>query len=209
MKTNFTILLCLFVNTIFSQTLVSLDLNQLPDLSYNSIPNEVSIEKGETVTLGANLVVSGGTGTYDYYWLPSDLVSNSTIATPTTKPNETTTFYQTVTDGNGCRLFFSYKINVTDPSTIPVQEINSLSLKLNLTPNPASESVKVLVTGEPSDSKVYISIIDNSGKILQLKSLDSFSGSELIPFSFDIPQGIYSVIVECGNSKITEKLIIE
>ncbi len=56
-----------------------------------------------TVCFGADAVLQGQTGFAEYFWTPSTLLNNSTLAQPTViRPTENMPFYLDVKDANGC-----------------------------------------------------------------------------------------------------------
>ncbi|MBI2968985.1 MAG: PKD domain-containing protein [Bacteroidetes bacterium] len=59
--------------------------------------HDTTIIRGQSVQLG----ISGGIF-ISYNWSPSSLLNNSTIANPIANPQQTTTYYVTVIDSNGC-----------------------------------------------------------------------------------------------------------
>ncbi|MBK8808210.1 MAG: T9SS type A sorting domain-containing protein [Bacteroidales bacterium] len=210
MRTKIVFFLWVLVSAAFSQTQVNLAVKQLDDLSYSLKNSEVTIAKGESVVLASDLKINGGTGTYEYYWFPTNMVDNATLEKPTTKPDKTTSYYQTITDGNDCRLYLTYNVIVKDDGNgTSIPELRKETINLSLSPNPAQEKVTVTLKGEPTNAPIYISISDNTGKIVYLKSINSFSGSEKIPFSLDISQGVYLVTAQGSTMKITEQLFVE
>lgn len=66
----------------------------------------------QSATLSAS--VSGGTGAYTYKWSPASRVSDQYSLTTVATPTLTTNFTLTVTDANGCKENFSYRIYVVN-----------------------------------------------------------------------------------------------
>lgn len=69
----------------------------LGELSCNITSNPEQMCQGSSAMLIAT--VSGGTGSYDCSWTPSESLSDPTIMNPIATPNETTTYTLTVDDG--------------------------------------------------------------------------------------------------------------
>ncbi|MCD4730136.1 MAG: T9SS type A sorting domain-containing protein [Bacteroidales bacterium] len=81
-------------------------------LSVNASGTPTDICIGESSQL--NTFVMGGTGNYTYEWTPEDGLSDPTISNPVATPDETTTYYVVVNDGDA---------TVTDDVTINVHPI--------------------------------------------------------------------------------------
>ena len=77
-----------------------------------------SINPGESITIGGNPTVSGGTPPYTYSWQPTDTLDNPTGPNPTATPTATTTYTVTVTDAIGCPDTDEVKVSVvpTEPT---------------------------------------------------------------------------------------------
>lgn len=74
---------------------------------------DIDVCLGDTVVLSAN----GGSS---FAWNPSSGLSSATIANPRAFPTQTTIYYLTVTNQNGCRATDSMTITVHPPPPIPV-----------------------------------------------------------------------------------------
>lgn len=77
--------------------------------------DDLSIPSGTSIGLNANGVVTGWT----YSWEPSELLDNPSITNPIASPEETTMFYVTVLDENGCSSTDSVLIEVTPGIVFP------------------------------------------------------------------------------------------
>jgi gliding motility-associated-like protein len=77
--------------------------------------DDLSIPTGTSIGLNANGVVTGWT----YSWEPSELLDNSGITNPIATPEETTMFYVTVLDENGCSGIDSVLIEIAPGIVFP------------------------------------------------------------------------------------------
>ncbi|MCF8275354.1 MAG: gliding motility-associated C-terminal domain-containing protein [Flavobacteriales bacterium] len=77
--------------------------------------NDVQIPTGGSIGLNANGVVTGWT----YSWEPADFLDNPDITNPTASPDETTMFYVTVVDANGCSSTDSVLVEVLPGIVFP------------------------------------------------------------------------------------------
>ena len=77
--------------------------------------DDLTIPTGSSIGLNANGVVTGWT----YTWEPSELLDNPNITNPVASPEETTMFYVTVIDENGCSSTDSVLVEVTPGIEFP------------------------------------------------------------------------------------------
>ncbi len=101
--------------TVYAQTGACLDTGYV-DVTINNLPTvdagtDVTICFGDTIQLTA----TGATG---YTWTPADSISNTGIANPMVWPSDTTMYYVTGTDGNGCSAIDSVQVNVNPLPTV-------------------------------------------------------------------------------------------
>lgn len=76
---------------------------------------DVQIPTGGSIDLNANGAVTDWT----YTWMPEEFLDNPNITNPIASPEETTTFYVTVTDENGCSATDSILVEVTPGIEFP------------------------------------------------------------------------------------------
>jgi len=208
MRTSILLILCLLAAAVRSQTVANLDFVQLPKYGYTLSRSDTSIVEGQSLTLGKNLTVYGGTGSYVYSWIPSKLVENPSSAVTVATPVGSTIFYQKVTDGNGCVLNVSYNVTVTSKVNIPDQA-SAVDLTVAVSPNPVKNVASVSIKGQSANSKLYISVVDNLGKTIKKKTLNNFSGSQKIDIDLNVSEGIYNMVVEIDNQKVTTQFKVE
>ena len=82
-----------------------------PELIANAGEN-VTIDEGESTTVGGSPTASGGTPDYEYNWTPSTGLNNPNIANPVASPDVTTTYAVAVTDAIGCQNSDSVTVTV-------------------------------------------------------------------------------------------------
>ena len=89
-----------------AQRVVILPVNQLPVLSYEASAESraLTIIAGNSVTLGSDLKIWGGSGIYFYKWSPGKTLNDSTTINPVAKPDKNTTYILTITDLKGCSI---------------------------------------------------------------------------------------------------------
>lgn len=208
MRTCLVFLFYVIASASVAQTVLELGLTQVQQLSYTLSKTDLTVEKGSSILLGKNLKVHGGTGTYTYAWLPSRLVDNPAAATTLATPTTSTTFYQKITDGNGCEVTVAYNVVVTSPTGTGEHPFSD-ELSINTSPNPASDFVTVVVRGKRSESELRVSIVDNAGKLMERKTVPQFDGKSTVDFQLKLPAGVYSMVVEVDGLKTTKNLTIK
>jgi hypothetical protein len=118
---------------------------------------DVSIDAGQSVTLGGSPTASGGTAPYFYTWLPfggTTGLNVPVIANPSASPAETTTFMVQVKDDKFCTATASVTvtiINCTAPVNISVGNItgNSVDITWDSTATATSYTLKYKVKDDP------------------------------------------------------------
>ncbi|MDD2634227.1 MAG: PKD domain-containing protein [Bacteroidales bacterium] len=105
--------------TASSQTTVIINENPIVNLG-----DDIQICYSQSIQLGANLTISGGTPTYSYEWAPNDeQLSDHQVANPIATPLSTTLYTLTVSDLHSC--------SGTDEILITVDQIVDLSASYN------------------------------------------------------------------------------
>ena len=88
-------------------------------------------------------------------------------------------------------------------STVDEHEIDNT--KFTFSPNPASSQLSMMLTGT-KEQKYKIEIIDNLGRVIEVVLI---SPNKEAAFSIEhLPQGLYYLKLDLGNSLIIEKLIV-
>lgn len=141
-----------------STTNYSIVVNSLPIVNAGS---DSSINSGTTLQLGGNPTATG-LGPFIYQWTPGGNLNDSLISNPTASPNNTATYYVTITDGNGCLNSDSVTVIVNNIQGITTTE--SIST-ISLNPNPSSNTIVVNIKSETTD-KFEIKILNTSGQLL-------------------------------------------
>ena len=91
-------------------------------------------------------------------WTPSTSVSGANTLTPALYPVDTTTYYVTVTDANGCASIDSLVLNVGN-----CDGLNELTIQeISIYPNPTDNEINIVL----NDNNYSVSLIDALGKEL-------------------------------------------
>lgn len=213
MKISLTIvslLLLLFISTqSLAQTKVVLSVNQAPELGFDVISTDTTIVRGDSLTLGKDLTVFGGSGDYTFIWTPGSTLNDSTIMNPVATPEDTTTYNLTVLDNYGCSFSVDYKVSVRAfPVSVNERLEKTNSLFAKLFPNPNDGKFRVELTGKPQE-KIKLLIIDQMGRIIQQQELKNFLGNQTEIFELKLPDGVYTLLIITDSDRLQRQFIIQ
>ncbi|MFA7274885.1 MAG: T9SS type A sorting domain-containing protein [Crocinitomicaceae bacterium] len=97
----------------------------------------------------------------------------------------------------------------TSGSGAGIAEIDQIDATFQLYPNPASSNVNMTFNLK-QDSKVELSVLDLSGKVLANRAYGNMNGASTIQYnSSELAQGIYLVEVAINGEKMTRRLVIQ
>ena len=204
------ILICLLFPCVNqAQTVVTLNLNQPDEFGFETGKQDTTITKGESVVLGYDLIIYGGSGEYSFLWTPGKSLNDSTLMKPIASPEDTTLYQLLVTDVFGCSFTTSYKVYVQTSATF-VQPLNTQdhSLKFNLFPNPNAGEFTVQLNGEPSE-KIQFVVIDNFGRTLHEQTIINFQGEHTESLKINLPNGAYNLLIRSETVRIQHPFIIK
>lgn len=159
------------------------------------IASETSILQGESVTLNTTATaITESSPTFSYNWTSSPEGYTSTAVDPSVTPDETTTYYLTVTnDQSGCtdEIFVTVSVN-------PVSaELNSVESEISIYPNPNDGIFRISATDEFS-----YKVLTSTGSLI-------CSGRNKTEIDLShMSEGVYYVMLETESFVKTEKLII-
>lgn len=152
-----------------AQTFVNFTINQPPQLTADA-GNGISICPGAAAQL--NVQATGGENGYNYGWIPSDSVSDPTVANPVTSPATSQTYVVTVSDGNNCTA--SDSVTVTLINCLDLEEMNSSTAVF---PNPSQGQFQVSVQSAAGMKNVLIRVTSATGAVVYEKNWGEISGS--------------------------------
>ena len=206
MKLIFFLIFFLFPFFAFAQIEINLRVNQPPELGFIVNKQDTTIEKGSSVEIDAGLIVSGGSGNYLYKWSPVESLDNGTKKNPLATPAETTTYFLTVFDENGCSFSVDYTVNVTLGVAVEDLELNDFFTAI-LYPNPNLGEFKVKLSGSPAQ-KIEMFIYDNSSKIVHKQIIKNFPGDHTEIIQIKLVSGVYSLQINSEGKSISRQFII-
>ncbi len=187
-----------FIN---AQTVIDFKLTQPEELLVN-IGDDVTINEGETVDIGSENSISGGTPDYYYYWSPGDYMEDRDKKVAQVTPEETIKYVFHVTDARNCQSTDTLEVKVAQKTA--TEEAN-IAEGLSIYPNPAVRYFKVNKAG--TAESVTVKLLTVSGEVLFTETVE---GAQIADKEFALPegQGIYLVNIASGNINRTFQLIV-
>ncbi len=207
MKKLILISLLIFPQFLSAQKVITLEVNQPPEFGFSVSNQDTAIVNGNSIVLGTDLVVFGGSGDYQYNWSPAAKLNDSTIVNPIASPTDTTTYILTVTDNFGCSFSVNYLVNVRGPLVNVDLTSKTQNLEAVLFPNPNDGKFRVQLNGTPSD-KIKLAVFDNTGKVIKKQTIRNFTGDHIETFQLQLVSGIYILLIDSGKETLSRQFII-
>ena len=203
-----TFLILLLPVLLNAQTVIVLDVTQPPALSFESTSEDVTIFRGDSVKMGTEINIFGGSGDYSFNWSPAEFLDDSTVLTPIAFPQDATEYFLTVTDAEGCSFTTTFTVNVQENPT-GIQSTHSPDdfITAKLFPNPNNGRFKVELSGKYVGA-IELTIIDNTGRTVYQNQIGNFNRKHLETVDVKFPQGIYNLLVHSKNQKIQKQFVI-
>ena len=167
------------------------------------IPRAYYIQTGDDVTLGTTLQVNGN-DPFTYYWEDETGDWTSNDMNPTVSPEETTDYYLTVTDENGCGTTKLLTVVVRDPKQGEYEAF--AGVYLHLSPNPTEGLVNIYADFGKTVN-VEIDVINMMGvTVANLNVSEALYLEESIDMSL-MPAGVYMVRFNFDGEMLYRKVI--
>jgi hypothetical protein len=180
---------------------VYLRVNRGPVLT--GIPRAYYIQQGDEVTLADYLQVNGN-DPFTYHWEDETGEWTSDEMNPAVSPDETTDYYLTVTDENGCSTEKLVTVVVTDPKQGEYEAF--AGVYLHLSPNPTEDIVSIYADFG-REVNVEIDVINMMGiSVANLNLSQTSYLEESIDMSL-LPAGVYMVRFSFDGEILYRKVI--
>ena len=164
-----------------------------------------------TITIGDSTVLSASPSTgVTYSWTPSTGLDCTDCAAPTAKPGDTTTYYLTVKDSNGCVSTDSVTVFVIPKDTVNPIKCADIFIPDAFSPNGDGANDVLYVRGTPGCiSNFMISVYDRWGETV-FETNDITKGWDGISKNKDTGPAVYSyylraTLLNKKNEQITQK----
>ncbi|NJK85899.1 MAG: T9SS type A sorting domain-containing protein [Bacteroidales bacterium] len=144
---------------IFSQTSFKVEFTEPPELIV-SAGDDLTIEYGNSVQL--NAFAEGGVGEYTFSWDPEISIDNPLCENPIVRPNNSLSYYVTVTDVTGCSITDAVYINVLNGTGLG-SDYNGVTYQVY--PNPGDGKINLVFFIEELDIH-SVEIIDLAGNMV-------------------------------------------
>lgn len=143
----------------------------------------------------------------------TDMINWTDIATLNAAGNSTQTQTYQCSDNNVFGEINYYKLKIIDqdlsysysPMIAIKNEITNQSIALNIYPIPFENELNLNIIN-PKQYKVWIELVDITGKIIYINYLNTMEGNITIN-TIALPKGVYVVKLYCGENTIQKKII--
>jgi len=156
-----------------------------------------------SVVLGGQPTAAGGTEQYLYSWSPAENLDDPTSPNPVATLSESTKFFLTVTDANGCSVIDFVHVNVDF----------CLGIEDQLSQN------DILIYPNPTTGEITLSGLLSEGQNIQISLLNSLGAEVLSPqlqegsdsihldlLSHGLPKGLYFFRITTNNGVKIRKI---
>lgn len=201
MKSRLIILLLLFIFntlTVRAQTVIKIPFIQPERFIVQPKVVYKSMEGSESIEIGSDTEIIGGSGKYSFTWLKNGLTIGSG---PTLSITEKGEYMLTINDGVNCQASTSYLIDS------PISGINDLDrADFDIYPNPTGGKLTIQFSASQKLNRVEIYNIE--GKLLHSYPVDKTKMNELGIDASGLPAGQYLLVTHFELKKITKVLVI-
>jgi hypothetical protein len=199
------IAVCVFltVSSVNSQHVLSFHVSQDEPLQVN-LGEDLTVEPGESVFLGENISITGGTGDLVYSWSPSIFLDDNSLQNPVSTPERDVTYILTVIDDNNCMTSDTINIQYTTTSTVDT-EISGITIF----PNPLDgETMLQIGTGQMT-GEAYVRIFSGTGTMVHLGDLHFNKNYSADLYLHFLESGLYILEVTTVHHRTRKKLIVK
>jgi len=181
------------------------------DIQINSTqPSILIASAGDEPTIsGTDLVLGdfpssiGGTEPYTYLWQPEDNLSDPTNANPIFSGNSSITYTLLVTDNRGCSALDTIQILITG-----LDNLSKENQGLKAFPNPGSGKIRIIAPSNFNLKVTSIQVFDAKGSIVYSGNWSDSNSEYLLDVS-KLAKGQYTLLMNDGKLKVTNKMIIQ
>ncbi len=181
------------------ETIIKVPFSQPKKLMLDAGDNQV-LSDGQTITLGTDVSISGGTPSYMYTWKDS---RNNEFSTPTISVSEAGSYYLIVTDEKQCTATDSVIVNL-----FSAIENSESGTGFSIFPNPSAGIIYYRIA--KPESSVILEVISAEGRVVFKKEFETAPG-DLTGF-IDLTgygQGLYHVKMMRSGSSSVKSIIIQ
>lgn len=188
---------------LFGQSSLNFTVTQLPLLTADAGKDTVVL-KGDKIRLGGTIVASGGSGSYQFSWLPTAGLDSPFIARPFAIIDTTITYQLTVDDGQSCKKNSIVKLTV-NRVTATSNIFNESGISIY--PNPAKSFFFIISEKPILEKTITIDLYDLSGRKIYSEEI---KGNRRLNEEVRTPaksRGMYILKVSGGKNNLIRKII--
>jgi hypothetical protein len=187
-----------------SQTYIEVHTAQAPALIANA-GADISIDAGQSLTLGGTPAATGGTGSLTYYWSPSYYIDQLIVPNPLATPAGNVTYTLIVADERGCYATDEIVVTVIGGSGIAGHNADG---NFVIYPNPSSGAFTIEIPDNRADD-IQISVMTVTGQVVYNEILTGagITKKTCIDLS-SLPKGSYILIISSDLSEIFRHIIL-
>lgn len=183
----------------FAQTVIKVPFQQSTPFVVQPQVIYLSLDNNPSLTLGLDLEIYGGSGTYNFTWT----VNNSQVSTePTLAITEAGTYNLMVNDGKGCQSGTTYIVN--GGTSIDNSRTEN---KINIYPNPSNGIFFLDIPEGEILNKVEIYSMD--GRLQKSFAISLNNTKEVEINAESLSSGQYLIVSYLELKKITKVLIVK
>jgi PKD repeat protein len=162
----------------------------------------------DTLTTGNGQITfsNTSTGATSYSWDFGD-GTFSDDTNPIHNYDQTGFYSVTVTAINACgSVTFTMTVNVKVDAT-SVESLDQ-NLSFNVFPNPAIETITIVIQSKSNEKSMSLRLIDINGKVVRLEKLQLTNGqlNMILPID-DLEFGVYTLQLESGENVLSKKIV--
>ncbi len=190
---------CVNKSTTKTSTLIVAE-NVLVPLTVNATADPTNVHIGDSTHLG--VTVSGGSGSYTYFWTSNPAGFTSSLPDPWVIPEEDTFYFVEVSDG------FTLETDSVEVTIYGVgtEEMTS-GMGLSLYPNPVTHYANIMVSGtEMVTAEMTIYSLSGEPLISRRLRIELTDSSVQVDLSA-LPAGSYILQIRDGKKQISRKII--
>jgi len=182
---------------------------ELDSISGKILTHEIyfDVMEGADICYGEEFQINAS-GAVSYNWSPSNSLSNASISNPIASPNETTFYFVTMIDANGCMNKDTVLINVEPFFKVDFEysKINDCqgepTIVLRNTSEKSDEYLWTFGDGTiSSEFEPTIKFEESDAILISLKSYRKFCEEEMIKYTSSMKTFVPNVISPNGDSK--------
>ena len=185
-----------FAITVWGQTVIKIPYAQYEIFEVEPRESTLPFDNGETLVIGNDIEIHGGSGQYDFTWTKDGNVIGQE---PTLDVNEPGDYLLSVNDGQSCEVISVFHIGTSN--SIP----HVAEAKVHVYPNPVTD--EFYLSYSPDIKPKAIEIYSMDGKLQEISNIQVIGVNTYKVDVSKYSMGYYLVVTKLEKSKITKVLL--